>query len=199
MPEQPQQREQQIQQKVPGEKKKKKKKKLWQKSLERKTQASPNPAEKKPEHLHQSTPHDRLGRVRIPEKWRTTAEDYEKKTHATTAKPTPPMEPHQRPSKNAKGETTSRYTPLGKGQNQPTRVPPQKDEEGPQTEKQNPMSPDRAGKSQATATTASKTSTHFRGHKEEKKTPKTSDRKRTTGQRPQHATEKRRGTDHKIR
>ena len=157
------------------------------------------PAEKKPKHLHQSTPHDRLGRARISEKWRITAEDCEKKTHATTAKPTPPMELHQRPSKNAKGETRSRYTPLGKGQNQPTGVPPQEDEEGPQTEKQNPMSPDRAGNSQATATTASKTSTHLRGHKEEKKKQRTSDRKRTTDQRPQYTTENRRGTDRKNR
>ena len=45
----------------------------------------------------------------------------------------------------------------------------------PKQKNKNPMSPDRAGNSQATATTASKTSAHFREHKEEDKKPRKSD------------------------
>ena len=153
MPKQPQQRERLIQQQVPGGRRKTNSTKLtpWQrptvaKKPGEKIQASLHPCGEKtrtppPEH----SPQDWEGHSFLRSGGQTT-EDCEKKAHATTAKPAPPTDPHHWPSKNANGETTSRHTPLGKGQNQPTGSPSASRWRRALTEKQNPMSPDRAGK-----------------------------------------------------
>ena len=149
--------------------------------------------EKKPEHLHQSTPHDRLGRTHIPEKWRTNSgglqienASLDRKTSTTRRSALLSLEECQ--WRDNKPPHTA-----GQGTEPTYRSPSASRRRRTPTRKQSPMSPDWAGKSHASATTASKTSPHFREHKEKKKTPRKLDRKRTTDLRPQHTTDNRRG------